>query len=274
MSSRILYTAGKEKKIEQKRRRRIAPFMLIILSGAAIIGGIFAVYRPQWQISVVTVRGLRMIPDSAVHESVGRVLAGAYLWIVPHSFILTVRESAVAARIQKEFPEIQEIAVHKQFPNRLDIAVTERSLWGIFCNDLMSAASSTCVAMDASGYAYASSPELTGLLVTRVRSDGADVAVGSSATDPDTMDRLRILRENLPGAAGSAPVDFQLRKDMPGEIRVAMPEGYNIIFKHDDDFINAFRVLKKVLDEEIGDKRTKLDYVDLRFGNKVFYKLK
>ena len=35
---------------------------------------------------------------------------------------------------------------------------------------------------------------------------------------------------------------------------------------------NALRVLKKVLDEEIGDKRGGLDYIDLRFGNKVFYK--
>ena len=274
MTSRILYTAGKEKKIRPKYRHRIVPFMITIFLGAVIIGGIFAVQNPRWQISVVTVRGLRTISELAVHESVGRVLAGSYAWIVPHSFILAVRESTIAAYIQKEFPEIKEIAVHKQFPNRLDIAVTERSLWGIFCSDPAGSASSTCVAMDASGYAYASSPELTGLLVTRVRGDGADVAVGSSAVDPDTMDRLRILRENLPGAAGSAPVDFQLQRDVPGEIRVAMPEGYSIIFKHDDDFTNAFRVLKKVLEEEIGDKRAKLDYVDLRFGNKVFYKLK
>ena len=68
-------------------------------------------------------------------------------------------------------------------------------------------------------------------------------------------------------------MSYELISDFPKEIRVVGPEGYRVYFDRESDLQNAFRVLKTVLAEEIKDRRARLDYIDLRFGNKVFYKL-
>ena len=196
------------------------------------------------------------------------------MWVVPRSSILAASSAGIADGIKKEFPAIKNISVQKRFPDSLDIAVDERNFWGIFCNDLAGSASSTCVMIDESGYAYAESPEPKGSLILKVRSDDAGVSVGDFAVRPETMDRIRILAQKLPEAAGVWAEDFELRQDAPRDIRAAMAGGFHIFLRTDTDLANAMRVLKKVLDEEIGDRRSKLDYIDLRFGNKVFYKLR
>lgn len=272
--SRILYASGREKKMGERARPRIFLWIIAICAVLAIAGGIFVLRRPEWQIRAITITGLRVIPEGAVRENVADALAGTHLWVIPRSSIVFARERTIADALKKEFPPIRDLAVRKRFPNRLDIAVTERRLWAIFCNDLKTATSSSCVAMDETGYAYADSPAPRGALILRVRSDGAAVPVGAFAVSEGIMDRLRRATEQMPASAGSAPLSFELSRDIRSEFRAIMPEGYRVIFRRDDDLANALRVLKKVLDEEIQEKRARLDYIDLRFGNKVFYKMK
>ena len=69
-------------------------------------------------------------------------------------------------------------------------------------------------------------------------------------------------------------IGYQLFSKIPGEIRVTVSDGFKIYFNRDDDLENAFVVIKTVLEEEIKEKRSRLDYIDARFGNKVFYKLR
>jgi hypothetical protein len=47
-----------------------------------------------------------------------------------------------------------------------------------------------------------------------------------------------------------------------------------LILNVKDDYSRVFSVLKTVLENEIKDKAKDIDYIDLRFGNKVFYKYK
>lgn len=272
--SRILYTTARhEKKMSAVARGRTFCMLAGALAVCVIAAAIFFLWRPAWQIRHVMIQGLHAVPESAIRENVARSIAGAYGWVIPRGSIIAARTGAIGDQIKKEFPAVREVAVARRFPDALDVSVTERSLWSIFCSDLKIAARS-CVAIDESGYAYASSPEVTGALLLRVRSDGADVSVGSFAVEHGVVDRMRTLANGLPAAAGSAPLNFELRTELPSEIRAFMPEGYRIIFRRDDDAARSLAILKKVLDEEIGGKRKRLDYIDLRFGNKVFYKMK
>ncbi|MEK7082232.1 MAG: FtsQ-type POTRA domain-containing protein [Patescibacteria group bacterium] len=272
--SRILYTPGREKKIRGPKRIWIFPAVLGMFFALAIAGGIFFLRRPEWQISAVAIDGLRVIPESAMRSRVAGILAGAYLGLVPRSSVLLARGHAIAEDLKKEFPPIRDVAVRKRFPNRLDIRVTERRLWGIFCNDLKPGMDFSCVAVDETGYAYAPSPAAKGALILLVRSDGDAVPVGAFAIESGVIDLLRRIADQMPASAGSAPLSFELPSGIRSEFRAVMPEGYYIIFRRDGDLANALRVLKKVLDEEIKDKRTDIDYIDLRFGNKVFYKMR
>jgi hypothetical protein len=55
---------------------------------------------------------------------------------------------------------------------------------------------------------------------------------------------------------------------------VYLKEGWYILLNDKNEPDQTFSNLELVLDQEIKEKRPKLDYIDLRFGKKVFYKLK
>ncbi len=160
--------------------------------------------------------------------------------------------------------------VQKKIPHTLIVSVEERSSWGIFCS-----ANSECAYIDAKGFAYESAPLFSGMLVTKIMSDASSsLIIPSQAVEQATMQKITEIGDHLKDITGSANVSYELTHDLPREIHAVTPEGYKIYFDRDSDLLNAFRVVKTLLAGELKDKYARLDYIDVRFGNKVFYKLK
>jgi len=67
-------------------------------------------------------------------------------------------------------------------------------------------------------------------------------------------------------------VGFEFSFQIQREFRALTSDGFLLWINRDDDFAGVTKVLKTVLDEEIKDRRAELEYADLRFGNKVFYR--
>jgi len=49
-------------------------------------------------------------------------------------------------------------------------------------------------------------------------------------------------------------------------------EGWYALLDEETNFKTAFENMKLVLENQIKDKRAELEYIDLRFSNKVFFK--
>ncbi|MFH1838574.1 MAG: hypothetical protein ABH808_03735 [Candidatus Kuenenbacteria bacterium] len=59
------------------------------------------------------------------------------------------------------------------------------------------------------------------------------------------------------------------------EIRVVVKEGFEIYFDiFFSDLDQQINNLRKILNQEIKDKLSSLEYIDLRFGNRIYYKVK
>jgi len=288
MKSRIVYMPS-----GRPRNRLVMRKMIISMAfGAAVLlicgGAVFALRASRLQIRDIAVSGMKTLDEQAVRERIGAALAGTRAWVLPRSSFFLADTGAIAADLKQDFPRIRDATFTKRFPDKLEGVITEREFWGIFCNG--SAGSSTpacphtqcasmsvgaCAYIDPGGIAYEHAPKPQGKLIISVRSDGAgDIALGASAVDLAVMAEIRNLAEKIPPAAGIAIADFELRTRVPSEIRAIAADGFTMIFKREDDYAPTLHVLKRVMDEEIRDKQSRLDYIDLRFGNKVFYKLK
>ncbi len=273
MSSRIVYTPGGSPRARPRRR-------IVILTAASIgvilaVAGIVYVLRlPPLQIKELEFYGLRPLEEHLLQERVLAGLAGAYAYFVPHSFYYAVDSEALARRLREEFPRLENVQIAKEFPDKLILTATERSFWGIFCASPQSSSTPQCVYIDPSGFAYDDAPEMEGSLILDIYSDGGEAVIGKPAVDTATMELFQFLAEKTAESAGAAITGYELRTRVPSEIRVKVADGFTVIFDRNADFTNSFRVLKRVLDDEIKEKRGQLDYIDLRFGNKVFYKLR
>lgn len=268
MNNRIVYTPGEE--CGKKGLSRKGLFIAGVLALAVILpaGGIYALRQPYWQLKNIKISGLEVLEEDEIKAKINNMLSGEYVPFIPGSSFLLADTKAVAAELKKEFPKIKDAAVTKHFPDTLKISITERGLFGIFCGE------ANCAYVDKTGFAYESSPSSSGSLIVKIKSDLSEVKIGSQALDPLLMERIIFLEQGTERVIGSRVLRYELSSKLPREIRVLTSEGFKIYFNRDDDFENVFRVLKTVLEEEIKEKQAQLEYIDLRLGNKVFYKYK
>lgn len=324
MKNRIVYTpSGASKK--RRRGRRILFYAVIGMAVFLLpIGAAIALRMPSLQIRKTTLRGVSTLDTNEIWESIGSHLEGTRMVIIPRSSFFLLDPQAIVSDLERRFPRIKHAEAIKTFPDKLEVTITERTWWGIFCNGLdsppalpdsaagrpnnqhvVSSSSAemipdskerdsliplprrdpgrqavvtgfmpTCGYMDSTGIVYESAPEPRGNLIIVIRTDTQDTAMPRQAVDIGAMAQIRALAEKLPTETGVTPAGFELHTRVPSEIRASASEGFTLVFRREDDVSATLRVLKRVLNEEIKDKRKHLDYIDLRFGNKVFYKLR
>lgn len=288
MSSRILYIP-KEKKYVGKRKKSRVLWVIgcIILCVAVIMGGIIIVRLHTFEIQKISINGLRSIHESDIEQEVSSVLTGSYAFgLISYRSLFAAPIKVITNTIAHRFSLIAEVHIKKEFPHTLAINVRERIMFGILCNDAgeKDAADKEiapeeqidiqCAYVDTEGIAYESAPKTEGFLITKISTDAPRIAIGTQAIDPLMMRRITDLNIKLPPLIGSPIVGYTLLRNVAREVHVISKSGFSVIINRDDDLDHALSVLGTILKKEIGSKRNRLDYIDLRFGNKVFYKLK
>ncbi|MBI4137715.1 MAG: FtsQ-type POTRA domain-containing protein [Candidatus Sungbacteria bacterium] len=299
--ARILYTLPDSGRRGRKRTfiRLLAPrnvflFIALVAAGGA---GIFSLRHPYARIARIEVLGAQSVSGDEIRSRAAALLSGSYAFVIPKDFFGLVNAGAIKKTLEKDFLRIADAEVIKEFPDSLRISVRERSSWAIACPQEIrqqlpqslpatgtpAAAGSlgtgarrqapACVFIDENGFAYEEAPRTFGALVRTLVAD-APPAVGGFVVDASTMGFLKAVSEGSEKLLGSPIVEYQILSRTPGDVRLKTREGFSLIVTQEASIPDSLRVLERVLAEEIKEKRGRLDYIDLRFGNKVFYKIK
>lgn len=270
--SRIIYAPQDSKKIRK-------PFSRILSYGAVLLvliflgdGGIYFFSLPYWRIKHLEFAGVEGLDRKAIETNVYDILQRKTLYFFSSYNIFLASSEEIERALKKRFPKIERVNIDKQFPDILKIYVHERVLWGIFCGENSGTAS--CAYIDKTGFAYESSPDFQGSLLVKIKSDFPEFKIASQVIEPELLDEMFFLSREVKRIINADVIGYELFHKIPSEIRVLTGDGFKIYFNRKDDFKNAFSVLKKVMDEEIKDKRRELEYIDIRFGNKAFFKFK
>ncbi|MDP3770476.1 MAG: FtsQ-type POTRA domain-containing protein [Candidatus Sungbacteria bacterium] len=282
MNNRILYIPKERKSFKVHKNT----FHLRAIIGGAIVciiiaAGIISTRLDMLRIHNISVRGTRSLGTEDIQRQASTTLEGYYFaGLVPYRFLLASPVQTISSDLKDAFPLIADVAIKKVFPDELDITVRERNLFGILCNDRTRGSSPDehidvqCAYVDTDGIAYQRSPISSGFLITKISTDASSTPIGVLLIEQAVIERMMLLKRELPAVAGIQAVSYELMSAIPHEIRVVTNEGFALIVKDNDDAGNIMRVLATVLEKEIGARRKHLAYIDLRFGNKVFYKFK
>ncbi len=283
MNNRIFYIP-REKKYTNKKKSivRIRVIISIIFFVCFVIASIVTMRLSALQIQQISITGLSAVREEDVQKEIMSALSGSYLaGLIPYRFLLVAPAQIIGDTLKQKFPLIAEVTVVKEFPNKLVLAVKERVMFGILCNDAVSEDAVPdehrdigCSYLDTAGIAYDKAPQTQGFLIMKISTNASEVVIGSRAIDSLMMGRIKDINSKLPSVINSPIVGYQLLRNVPREVRAMSKSGFSLMINRDDDLDHALYVLKTVLEKEIGSRRNNLDYVDLRFGNKVFYKFK
>lgn len=275
MNDRILYTVREPKRLTKKTSRKsfwiLGTFILITSLGVALV---YALRLPFWKIQKIELSGLETLGQEEIKIQINESFKGQYAFFLPRNSFFLFSPTSLADVLKSEFPRIKTATVEKKFPDLLKISIKERQLFGVFCNTITTSTStSPCAYIDKTGFAYETAPNSSGSLFIKIKSDAPEARAGAKI-DPQLMNEILYLGGKLKKGADLETIDYEFYSKNPRELKVKTSDGFKIIFMRDSDWEKTIHALKTVLNQEIKEKRQRLDYIDLRFGNKVFYKLR
>lgn len=263
--SRIIYTPEVKRKKQipsQKLFLWITIFFLIIFVLAAII---YLLRLPALEVNKIEISGNYTIEKSDIEDRINGILNGFSFYFIPKKNYFLARPGTIEQNLLETFPRIGEAAIQKKPFGGLRIEIKEREAWAIYC-------SQKCFFIDKSGFMYEEAFMNSGNLIRFIKTDDESLGIGKYAVQNETINLFLQLEEKI-NLSGLGPVtEYNLSLKSPGELRIKTGEGFYLELNLDDNFNRVFAILETVLNDEIKEKRANLEYIDLRFGNKVFYK--
>lgn len=269
----------------QHIRRR---YHRLLYRRAAVIGGglfflvlllVGVMYLPFLQIRDVKVAGAPEEDSSLVVRTVEAVLDGSYAFVIPKKFIFFYPRSAITASVGEAFPAFSSVKPSLSLFSGLSVQVTQRKPMSLWCGDVVpdSQAAYTpgaCYYMDETGFIYEQAPvPPPSIFVWFYGAIHQSKPIGATFLSADTLVRFTKLEQALKTAG--VPVRAILVID-DQDAELYLERGEKVIIAYADDPGDVSDRLVSVLDaaplQKIDPRQ--LDYIDLRFGDKVYYKLK
>jgi cell division septal protein FtsQ len=274
--------------LKRKKRkvlvRKVLIFTFLFLILVTIL--FFTSRIKRLNISGVTVEGNKVIDTESIETAVRQEISGSYLWLFPKSNILLYPKNKIKLRLGNQFKRLTDINVSMEGSQTLAISVGERTPEYTWCGNtlVLDGGKEICYFLDKDGYIFDVAPYFSGEVYFKFyESKNLDNGSASgSYIAPGYFDKL-ILFKNTLVEMGLKPVVLNIEDS--GNIKIYLSKvrtlgmGPEIIIKKDSDFQKIAENLKAALDTEpllskFKKEYSSLEYIDLRFGNKVYYRFR
>src|SRR3989344_2203849 len=279
------------------RRRRHQEFQYKILLCLAAILSLFSLFTyvsriPSLNIDSIEISGNKVIEGEAIQAVVNENLTGHFLWAFPKTNIFFYPKNKIIARLRDNFSRLNDItfAVDRlqsaESTNVLKINVTEREAFYMWCGPIRkipdvleieeTAGESQCYFMDEDGFIFDEAPYFSGEVYFKFYGPAEE-----SYFSPQNFEQL-ILFKNALENIKLKPIALDVEANGDARMflsRETAPISPEIIFKTDSDFQKIAENLETALATEplqssFNNNYSNLLYLDLRFGNKVYYKFR
>jgi cell division septal protein FtsQ len=272
----------REEYLKRKRRVRLIRFIVAFVLLVIVLSGLaFLSRRSFMTITQVELSGGVLITQDEMQKNVLEILQGSYGWLFPKRNAFVYPHTALVHQLKDRFKRIDTVEVSLKNLRTLSVVITERKPLALWCGE-NSGSAVACYFMDDNGTVFAESPLFSGDAYFKYYGPLAfstDTIVGSqylaSSTDFSKLNtfvehiRALDLRPEYLGFANVATTT-------QGEYVLALSSGGNIYFDWREPLDRTLENLKALLRTPAlqAVPREKIEYIDLRFGNKVYYKLK
>ena len=258
----------------RKRRRRVrltvvlAAGILLLLSGAVDLA-----YLPALQISAVQVEGAQTVSSSTVEAFVRERLEGSYAYILPKTDIFLYPKRSIARALVAAYPQFASVDVHAVDFRTIAVAVVEREPRALWCAD-------RCYLMDENGVVYGEAPVFSAPVYTTYQGTTTGERLPKQFLAPGEFLPLSALvdaiAQKIPGER-LQEVEVDAQFDVQMHFEGAAPaggQGLTVRFAlHDEGGDVLERFTLALSSAPFKDKPLSgFEYLDLRFGDKLYYK--
>lgn len=263
-------------RVRRRKLRALAVLAVFILIAGVVYGISALSYLPQYSINDVAVQGAESVSPRLVRAFVETKLNDGTYTVLSRENIFLYPKETIAKSIPEYFPRILSAHISREslLANAITVTIAERKPFALWCggiNKKQHTKETTCYDMDNGGFIFApsatSSPAggivFTGPLATSTAPIGQTFLQGHFEGITALLSRLT--------EEGIMPAGVSVENEQ--DFAVSLAGGFVIRASFTADADALVRNLQTVLSSDtfLG-KKDEIEYIDLRFGNRVYYK--
>ncbi|KKR79458.1 MAG: hypothetical protein UU24_C0008G0021 [Candidatus Nomurabacteria bacterium GW2011_GWA2_40_9] len=285
MQNNKTFSSPRLLELKRKRQKILRNKILIFffLSVILFFGLSFTTRFEKININNIEVVGNKVLDTELIKDLITKEMEGHYYFIVPKTSVLFYPKNQIERVLSKKFKRIKEISVEVKNEQILEVYLSERKATYTWCGeniptDEESITKEDCYFMSSDGYIFDKAPYFSGAVYFKFYGAGR---VGSLFSSENFNDLISFKDSVI--SMGLQPNTFNVKKDGDIELYLASNSSIlnspKILFKKDGDLIKITEnlqaaVITDPLKTNLKDKYDTLLYIDLRFGNKIYYKFR
>jgi cell division septal protein FtsQ len=265
-------------------------FALLVLFGVAI----YLFHNERVVIQSIIVRGASVLDGSDIKKVTEKYLDGAYLYLFPKRSVFLYPKNQIASALLSDFARIEKVTVESEDLRTLVVTISERQPYALWCGDILDTLYSDtseekivlegelrdderkeaerCLVLDKGGIIYAYAPD--DFTLPYIVFEGmleVDDPIGTQFLTKDEFGNIATLLSAIK-SIGILPKRVQIADKH--DFSVVLEENTKLKFRRDDDFSQVFANLEaSFISKEIDtDNLENIEYIDLRFGNRLYVK--
>jgi hypothetical protein len=258
------------KKFLQKKKRmqkiRIWAFCILIL--ILFFSFFYFMQQPKVLVNEIMVENNVFISSESISEQVRGIIEGKYFYIIPKNNAFFLPRNTIKTVLKNKNPALESSEINLKGLNQINITIQEYEPEILVAN-----ASNKKYFVNKEGIIFMEEPLIYsyGDLVI-LNTDLENIELRSQALNSEFLGNLK----NFINSLKNIDVIVLSVKNVEENIfNLKTQKGFSLRITSADDLNVSFENLKTVLLNKVIDETdlTATDYIDLRFGNKVFYKI-
>lgn len=252
--------------------------VFLILLGIAVMAFVAFFYIPYFMIKTVAVSGSETLRTPEIEKSIKDFVSGREFWVLPRSSIFILSEEMIISHLAKNFPKLHKISMKVEglSPAALAVSVKERRTWAVICGSTtLTTSQNNCFYASSDGFLFGSAPKESGSLFLHIKDERTEnYDVGSYFIADNELNRINIILEKIQSTTRKTVDEIIVKKNEIFYYEASSDAGWKIIFDSKTDPENAAENFALAYKNTLGEDLSKVDYIDLRFENRIFYKEK
>ncbi len=257
----------------RRRRRRANVTLIFALACLVFVLSLSYLLRLKiLNIQSVSVSGTRVLNQSEIKKIVINDLSGSYFYLIPKTSILFYSKNKIQNELLKRFVPLKSLNI-RVAGGTLAIKISEREPYALWCKTQTTLAQS-CFVADHSGFIFNPANTDQGVLFTGDSFKEGQNPVGQFILPQEQFEKLITFLDTLSALGFS--LDSIQKHDT--SLSLIFTNHSSLIVNSDQDFNIALENLQVFLQNQTEvskkDGGFNVEYLDLRFGNKIFFKPK
>lgn len=252
---------------KKKRAKKIKRWIFIIFVIILIVGFFYWMRHPNLNVEQINISKNNFSKTEKIKENILNTLKGNKFLLIPKTNALFLPREEIQNNIKKEFLEIEKAKIDLKGFKEINIEILEYKPEIILKNEDGS------FFVNKEGNVFMEEPFLHTYSDLVVLENDKEISLGQNIIDGKFLSDLKDFIFKLK----SLDINSKIVKNPEQDVyRLKTGRDFEIVISSADDLNFAYENVKTILDDGALKKEdlNLVDYIDLRFGNKVFYKLK